>query len=153
MNFLPVNPPVDAIFFTRLLGIDRLIEVRQRFIDTRRIAKREQGRIRAHQNSLRYNAQNVNEAEIARIEAKLKDLEAAYGAETGDTALIAEWVQHQNRLQKQLDTLTQKQNEVLSGFKDIAGFAADDYDNRECDSRIFWIGSETGETHTTDRTP
>ena len=103
-----------------LLGIDRLIEVRQRFIDTRRIAKREQGRIRAHQNSLRYNAQNVNKAEIERIEAKLEDLEAAYGAETGDTARIAEWVQHQNRLQKQLDTLTHQQKEVLSGFNDIA---------------------------------
>ena len=103
-----------------LLGIDRLIEVRQRFIDTRRIAKREQGRIHAHQNSLRYNAQNANETEITRIEAKLKDLEAAYGAETGDSALIAEWVQHQNRLQKQLDTLTHQQNEALSGFNDAA---------------------------------
>ena len=102
-----------------LLGIDRLIEVRQRFIDTRRIAKREQGRIRAHQNSLRYNAQNANEAEIKRIEAKLKDLEASYGAETGDSALIAEWVQHQNRLQKQVAALTHQQNETLSGFDDI----------------------------------
>ena len=102
-----------------LLGIDRLIQVRQRFIDTRRIAKREQGRIHAHQNSLRFNAQNVNEAEITRIEAKLKDLEAAYGAETGDSALIAEWVQHQNRLQKQSDTLTQQQTEALGGFNDI----------------------------------
>ncbi len=103
-----------------LLGIDRLIEVRQRFIETRRIAGREQKRIHAHQNSLRFNAQNVNEAEIARIEAKLKDLEAAYGAQTGDTALIAEWVQNRNRLQKHLDTLTQQQNETLSGFNDIA---------------------------------
>ncbi len=103
-----------------LLGIDRLIEVRQRFIDTRRIAKREQGRIRAHQNSLRFNAQNVNEAEIAKIEAKLKDLETAYGAETGDSALIAEWVQHQIRLQKQLTTLKHQQDEALSGFNDIA---------------------------------
>ena len=102
-----------------LLGIDRLIEVRQRFIDTRRIAKREQGRIRAHQNSLRFNAQNANETEIARIEKKLKDLEAAYGTETGDTALIAEWLQHQNRLQKRLDTLTHEQHQALSGFNDI----------------------------------
>ncbi len=102
-----------------LLGIDRLIGVRQQFIDTRRIAKREQGRIRAHQNSLRYNARNVNKAEIAQIEAKLKDLEAAYGVETSDSALIAEWVQHQNRLQKQLDTLTHQQNKVLSGFNDV----------------------------------
>ena len=102
-----------------LLGIDRLIEVRQRFIETRRIAGREQRRIQAHQNSLRFNAQNVHEAEIKRIEAKLKDLETAYGAETGDSALIAEWGQHQNRLQKQLETLTQQQNEALSGFNDI----------------------------------
>ena len=103
-----------------LLGIDKLIEVRQQFIETRRIAKREQGRIRAHQNSLRYNAQNVNETEIKRIEAKLKDLETAYGAETSDSALIAEWVQHKDRLQKQLSTLTRQQSEILSGFDDVA---------------------------------
>ena len=103
-----------------LLGIDRLIEVRQRFIETRRIAGREQRRIQAHQNSLRFNAQNVNEAEIAKIEAKLKELEAAYGAETGDSALIAEWVQHQIRLQKQLTTFKHQQDEALSGFNDIA---------------------------------
>ena len=102
-----------------LLGIDRLIEVRERFIDTRRIAKREQGRIRAHQNSLRFNAQHVDQAEIERIEEKLKGLEAAYSAETGDTVLIAEWLQHQSRLQKRLDTLTHEQHEVLRGFKGI----------------------------------
>ncbi len=102
-----------------LLGIDRLIEVRERFIDTRRIAKREQGRIRAHQNSLRFNAQNANEAEIARIEEKLKGLESAYGTETGDAELIAEWTQHQNRLQTQFDTLTRQRNDALSGFNDI----------------------------------
>ena len=102
-----------------LLGIDRLIEVRERFIDTRRIAKREQGRIRAHQNSLRFTAQNVDQAEIERIEEKLKGLETAYGAEAGDAALIAEWRQHQNRLQKRLDTLTREQHEALRGFKGI----------------------------------
>lgn len=102
-----------------LLGIDRLIEVRERFIDTRRIAKREQGRIRAHQNSLRFNAQNVDQTEIERIEEKLKGLEAAYSAETGDTALIAEWLQQQERLQKRLDVLTHEQHEALLGFKGI----------------------------------
>ena len=102
-----------------LLGIDRLIEVRERFIDTRRIAKREQGRIKAHQNSLRFNAQNVNETEIARIEEKLKGLEAAYGTQTGDAELIAEWTQHQSRLQTQFDTLTRQQTEALRGCKDI----------------------------------
>ena len=102
-----------------LLGIDRLIEVRERFIDTRRIAKREQGRIKAHQNSLRFNAQNVHETEIARIEEKLKGLEAAYGTQTGDAELIAEWTQHHRRLQTQFDTLTRQQNEALRGCKDI----------------------------------
>ena len=102
-----------------LLGIDRLIEVRERFIDTRRIAKREQGRIRAHQNSLRFNAQNVDQTEIERIEEKLKGLEAAYSAETGDAALIVEWLQHQHRLQKRLDILTHEQHEALRGFKGI----------------------------------
>ena len=102
-----------------LLGIDRLIEVRERFIDTRRIAKREQGRIRAHQNSLRFNAQNVDQTEIERIEEKLKSLETAYGAETGDAALIVEWLQHQQRLQKRLDVLTHEQREALRGFKGI----------------------------------
>ena len=102
-----------------LLGIDRLIEVRERFIDTRRIAKREQGRIRAHQNSLRFNAQNVDQAEIERIEKKLKGLDAAYGAETGDAALIAEWLQHEDRLQKRLDALTRDQQETLRGFTGI----------------------------------
>ena len=103
-----------------LLGIDRLIEVRERFIDTRRIAKREQGRIKSHQNSLRFNAQNVNEAEIAKIEEKLRGLEAAYGTQAGDAELIAEWTQHQSRLQTQLDTLTRQQTEALRGFNDIA---------------------------------
>ena len=102
-----------------LLGIDRLIGVQERFIDTRRIAKREQGRIKAHQNSLRFNAQNVHETEIARIEEKLKGLEAAYGTQTGDAELIAEWTQHHRRLQTQFDTLTRQQNEALRGCKDI----------------------------------
>ncbi len=102
-----------------LLGIDRLIEVRERFIDTRRIAKREQGRIRAHQNSLRFNARNDHKTEIARIEEKLRDLDAAYGADTGDAELIAEWTQRQNRLKTRLDTLIHQRNEALSGFTDV----------------------------------
>ena len=102
-----------------LLGIDRLIAARERFIDTRRIAKREQGRIHAHQNSLRFNARNVHETEIARIEEKLKGLEAAYGTDTGDAERIAEWTQNRNRLQTQLDALTRQQSEALSGVKDI----------------------------------
>jgi len=61
----------------------------------------------------------VDQAEIERIEEKLKGLEAAYSAETGDTALIAEWLQQQERLQKRLDVLTHEQHEALLGFKGI----------------------------------
>ncbi len=102
-----------------LLGIDRLIEVRERFIDARRIAKREQGRIRAHQSSLRFKAQNVHETEITRIEEKLNHLEAAYGTNTGDAELIAEWTHNRKRLQSHLATLKRQQSEALNRVNDI----------------------------------
>ena len=74
LNFLRGKSTTRRDILHTLLGIDRLIEVRQRFIETRRIAGREQRRIQAHQNSLRFNAQNVHETEIARIEAKFKKI-------------------------------------------------------------------------------
>ncbi len=118
-EFLARQPATRRDILYALLGIDRLIEVRERFIDARRLAKREGNRIRGHQNSLRLKAQNRNESEIQRIEAKLKEWEAAYGAETGNAELIAEWIQHRDRLQAQLEELTREQAEMLSGFDDI----------------------------------
>ncbi len=97
-----------------------MIDVRERFIDARRLAKRERNRIQAHQNSLRFSAQNVHKIEIERIEAKLKELESAYSMETGDAELIAEWKQNRKQTQTQLDTLTQEQKENLSGFNNIS---------------------------------
>ena len=102
-----------------LLGIDRLIEVRDSFIETRRIAKREHKRITSHQNSLRFNAGTANAAEITRIEEKLKSLEAAYSADPGDAELIAEWTQHQSRLQARLDTLHSQQKQALGSLENI----------------------------------
>ena len=119
-EFLARQPATRRDILYALLGIDTLIEVRQGFIDARRLAKREETRIRGHQNSLRFRAQNPNQAEIQKIEAKLKELEAAYGTETGDAALIAEWMQSRERLQTQLETLTREQADALSGFDDIA---------------------------------
>jgi len=118
-EFLARQPATRRDMLHTLLGIDRLIEVRERFIDTRRLAKREQNRVKAHQNSLRFSAQNAHKTEIERIEGNLKRLEAAYSTETGDAELIAEWMQHRNRLQTQWNALTREQTETLGGFTDI----------------------------------
>ena len=118
-EFLARQPATRRDILYALLGIDRLIDVRERFIDARRLAKRERNRIQSHQNSLRYGAQNANNTEIEKIEAKIKELETVYSAETGDAELIAEWVRNWKQAQKQLDTLTQEQKETLSGFNDI----------------------------------
>ena len=118
-EFLARQPATRRDILYALLGIDRLIDVRERFIDARRLAKREENRIRAHQNSLRFKAQNPNGAEIQKIEAKLKELEAAYGTEAGEAALIAEWMQSRGRLQTQLENLASQQEEALNGFADM----------------------------------
>jgi len=118
-EFLARQPATRRDILHTLLGIDRLIEVRERFIDTRRLAKREQNRVKAHQNSLRFSAQNAHKTEIERIEVNLKQLEAAYSTETGDAELIAEWMKHRNRLQTQWNALTREQTETLGGFTDI----------------------------------
>ena len=119
-EFLARQPATRRDILYALLGIDKLIDVRERFIDARRLAKRERNRIQAHQNSLRFSAQNVHKIEIERIEAKLKELESAYSMETGDAELIAEWKQNRKQTQTQLDTLTQEQKENLSGFNNIS---------------------------------
>ena len=119
-EFLARQPATRRDILYALLGIDRLIEVRERFIDARRLAKGEERRINSYQNSLRFRAQAPHGAEIQKIEAKLKELEAAYSAETGDAALIAEWMQSRERLQTQLETLTREQADALSGFADMA---------------------------------
>ena len=119
-EFLARQPATRRDILYALLGIDKLIDVRERFIDARRLAKRERNRIQSHQNSLRFSAQNVHKIEIERIEAKLKELESAYSMETGDAELIAEWKQNRKQIQTQLDTLTQEQKENLSGFNNIS---------------------------------
>ena len=119
-EFLARQPATRRDILHALLGIDKLIEVRERFRDARRLARREEGRINSYQNSLRIKGQGPHGSEIQKIEAKLKELEATYSAETGDAALIDEWMQSRERLQTQLETLTREQADALSGFDDIA---------------------------------
>ncbi len=118
-EFLARQPATRRDILYALLGIDKLMEVRERFIDARRLAKRERGRIQSHQNSMRYNAPNPNKNEIENIEAKLKKLEAAYSMETGDAELIAEWKLNREQTQQQVDKLSNEWTQTLSGFKDI----------------------------------
>ncbi len=115
-EFLARQPATRRDILFALLGIDRLIEVRERFIDARRLAKRERTRIQSHQKSLRFNAQNPHKPEIDKIEAELKKLEKEYSRESGDSEIINEWIQNRKQLQKQLDLLLQEQKETLSGF-------------------------------------
>ena len=119
-EFLARQPSTRRDILYTLLGIDKLIEVRERFIDARRLAKRERGRIQSHQNSMRYNAPNPNKTEIENIETRLKKLETLYSMETGDAELIAEWKKNREQIQKQVDKLTKESSETLSGFRDIA---------------------------------
>ena len=119
-EFLARQPATRRDILFTLLGIDKLIDVRDRFIDARRLAKRERGRIQAHQNSLRYTAQKAYKVEIEKIDARLKTLEDAYSVETGDAELIAELKQKQKQLQTQLDSHNRKRTEIMGGFDNIS---------------------------------
>ena len=118
-EFLARQPSTRRDILYALLGIDKLIEVRERFIDARRLAKRERGRIQSHQNSMRYNAPNPNKNEIENVETRLKKLETLYSMETGDAELIAEWKKNREQIQKQVEKLTKESSETLSGFEDL----------------------------------
>lgn len=119
-EFLARQPATRRDILYALLGIDRLIEVRESFIDARRLAKRERSRIQSHQKSLRFNAQNPHKSEIEKIEPELKKLEKEYSRDSGDSELIAEWIKNKQQIQKQLDKLLQEQTETLSGFHNIS---------------------------------
>ena len=119
-EFLARQPATRRDILYALLGIDRMIEVRERFIDARRLAKRESNRIQSHQNSLRFNAQNPHKNEIEKIESELQKLEKEYSRDSGDAELITEWMKNRQQAQKQLDTLTKERTQTLSGFQDIS---------------------------------
>ena len=124
-EFLARQPADRRDILYALLGIDRLMEVRQRFIDGRRIAKREERRIQDHQRSMRVTTVKNQREEIERVEAELKNLESQYelllgkGTESSDTALVAELTQAHKRFQKEIDGLIQERASVLSGFTDV----------------------------------
>lgn len=125
-EFLTRMPASRRDILYALLGIDRLIEVRKRFIDGRRLSKREEKRVQEHQRSLRVTSVKGHGEEIKRLEEELKALEAQYesltrkGAEDGDALLIVELSQTRTRLQQQIDALGKERASILSGFTDPA---------------------------------
>ena len=124
-EFLARQPSDRRDVLNALLGIDRLMEVRQRFIEGRRVAKREERRIQDHQRSMRVTTVKNHREEIERVETELKNLEGEYellsgkAGEGGDTVLVAELTQAHERFQKEIDGLIQERASVLSGFTDV----------------------------------
>ena len=124
-EFLARQPADRRDVLNALLGIDRLMEVRQRFIEGRRVAKREEKRIQDHQRSMRVTTVKNHREEIERVGAELKHLEGEYEllsgktGEGGDTVLVAELTQAHERFQKEIDGLIQERASVLSGFNDV----------------------------------
>ena len=124
-EFLARQPADRRDVLNALLGIDRLMEVRQRFIEGRRVAKREEKRIQDHQRSMRVTTVKHHREDIERVEAELKNLEGEYEllsgktGEGGDTVLVAELTQAHERFQKEIDGLIQERASVLSGFTDV----------------------------------
>ena len=117
-EFLVKQPATRRDILYTLLGIDQLMDVRECFIDTRRLAKREKSRIDSHQNSLRFTEQKNSKTEIEKIEKRIKELEASYTENTGDVELISEWKKNQKQLRSQLESLKREQTEKLTGFQD-----------------------------------
>ena len=116
-EFLVRQPATRRDILYTLLGIDQLMDVRDCFIDTRRLAKREKGRIESHQNSLRFTEQKNSRGEIEKVEKRIRELEASYTENTGDVELISEWKKSQKQLKSQLESLKREQSERLTGFQ------------------------------------
>ncbi len=164
-EFLARQPADRRDVLYALLGIDRLMEVRQRFIDGRRVAKREEKRIQDYQRSMRVTTVKNHREAIERVEAELKDLEGKYellsgkGGESGDTVLVAELTQAHERFQKEIDGLIQERASILSGFTDVnhlresikeieAATAGAGGLEKQRDELIQWIGSLNSQIQT-----
>lgn len=125
-EFLARQPSHRREILYVLLGIDRLISVRERFIEVRRIAKREETRIQEHQRRLQRATVKTHRAEIERIQNQVVELEkecellSSYNTASSDEILIFELTEERCRLQKQMNTLADERVSSLSGFNDIS---------------------------------
>ena len=125
-EFLARQPSHRREILYVLLGIDRLIGVRERFIEARRIVKREETRIQEHQRRLQLATAKTHRAEIERIQNQMVELEkeyellSSYNTASGNEVLIFELTEERSRLEKQMNTLAVERVSSLSGFNDIS---------------------------------
>ena len=109
-----------------LLGIDRLIEARERFIEVRRIAKREETRIQDHQRRLQLATVKTHREEIERLQNEVVELEkdyellSSYNTANGNEVLIFELTEKRSGLEKQMIALARERASSLGGFNDIS---------------------------------
>ena len=124
-EFLARQPSHRREILYTLLGIDRLLGVRERFIEVRRIAKREETRIQEHHRRLRVATLKTHQEEIDRIQHEIVELEkeyellSSYNTTSGNEVPIFELTQARSRLQEQMNALAGERASGLSGFKDI----------------------------------
>lgn len=124
-EFLARQPTHRREILYQLLGIDRLISLRERFIEARRIAKREENRIQEHRRKLQRATVKTHRAEIERIQNQVVELEkefellSSYNTASGDEALVYELTEECARLQKQMDTYAAERASNIAGFNDI----------------------------------
>ncbi len=125
-EFLARQPSHRREILYALLGIDRLIGVREQFIEARRIAKREETRIQEHQRRLQLATAKTHRAEIERIQNQMIESEkeyellSSYNTASGNEILIVELTEERSRLEKQVNTLARERASSIGGFKDIS---------------------------------
>ena len=125
-EFLGRQPSHRREILYALLGIDRLIETREQFIEARRIAKREEMRIQEHQRRLRLATVKTHREEIERIQIETDEFEKEYellssgDAASDNEALIFELTQERSNLQKRMNAIAGERASGLSGFKDVS---------------------------------
>jgi len=125
-EFLGRQPSHRRAILYALLGIDRLIEVRERFLEVRRIAKREETRLQEHQRRLQLATVKTHREEIERIQDQVigleKELEllSSYNTASGNEVLIFELAEKRSRLETQMNALAGERTSTLGGFNDTA---------------------------------
>ena len=102
------------------------LEVRERFLEVRRIAKREETRLQENQRRLQLATVKTHREEIERIQDQVVGLEkelellSNYNAASGNEVLIFELAEKRSRLETQMNALAGERASTLGGFNDIA---------------------------------
>ena len=125
-EFLGRQPSHRREILYALLGIDRVMEVRERFLEARRIAKREETRLQEHQRRLQLATVKTHREEIERIQDQVIGLEkefehlSSYNTAGGNEVLIFELAEKRSSLETQMNALAGERASTLGGFNDIS---------------------------------